>query len=90
MYADKIIIVLGFLAALLVMQIIIKKLRVRNGTELTRSSNLTIEQQLHLSRHERIDLVSMGQNSFLIVTSKGSQPTVVELHSASEGMQDAI
>jgi len=51
---------------------------------------LIIEQQLHLSRHERIDLVSTGQNSFLIVTSKGSQPTVVELHSASEGIQDAI
>jgi len=90
MYTDKIIIVLGFLTALLVIQGIIKKLRTRNGPELTRSGNLILEQQLHLSRHERIDLVSTGQNSFLIVTSKGSQPTVVELHSASEGIQDAI
>ena len=76
---DKIIVVLGFLAVLVAIQLIVK-LRARDRTTLdSHTSKIKLRSRLNLSNNERADLLNVDGKSLLIVFSKGAQPNIIDI-----------
>lgn len=76
---DKIIVVLGFLAVLVAIQLIVK-LRTRDRTTLdSHSSKIKLRSRLNLSNNERADLLNVDGKSLLIIFSKGAQPNIIDI-----------
>ena len=76
---DKIIVVLGFLALLVAIQLIVK-LRARDRTTLdNHTSKIKLRSRLNLSNYERADLLNVDGKSLLIVFSKGAQPNIIDI-----------
>lgn len=76
---DKIIVVLGFLAVLVAIQLIVK-LRTCDRTSLdSQTSKIKLRSRLNLSNNERADLLNVDGKSLLIVFSKGAQPNIIDI-----------
>ena len=78
---DKILIVCGFLLILFVIQIFLK-FRNSDGAKFKKeAAKIKLISRLNLSSKDRVELLEVGNKSFLIVFSKNAQPNVVELSS---------
>ena len=76
---DKIAIVIVFLVALILLQLVIKYRGKISQSSFPTTQNLNVYSRLSLSKTERADLISVGPQSFMVIFSKGSAPTVIEL-----------
>ena len=79
---DKILIVVLFLLALVLVQLLIKYRGKMLHSSLPKTSSFTkinIQARLPLSKKDRADVVSVGKQSFLLVFAKGNSPSIIEL-----------
>ena len=79
---DKILIVVLFLLALVLVQLLIKYRGKVLHPSLPKTSSLTkinVQARLPLSKNDRADVVSVGRQSFLLVFAKGNSPSIIEL-----------
>ena len=79
---DKILIVILFLVTLILVQLLIKYRGKVLHTSLPKSNNynsIKVLARLPLSKIDRADVISVGQQSFLLVFAKGNSPSIVEL-----------
>ena len=84
MQIDKIAIVVIFLLALLLLQLVIKYRGKVKKFSFPGSNNINVTARLSLSKTERADLISVGSQSFMVIFAKGSSPSVVELSSDTQ------
>ena len=76
---EKIAIVVIFLLALILLQLVIKyRGRVINAS-FPKASNISVNARLNLSKTDRADLISVGSQSFVVIFTKGNSPSIVEL-----------
>ena len=79
---DKILIVVLFLLALILVQLLIKyRGKVLHSTLPKPNSfnSINVQARLPLSKSDRADVISVGQQSFLLVFAKGNSPSIIEL-----------
>ena len=87
---DKIIVVLGFLAVLVAIQLIVK-LRTRDRTTLdSHTSKIKLRSRLNLSNNERADLLNVDGKSLLIIFSKGAQPNIIDITPPFENPENGL
>jgi flagellar biogenesis protein FliO len=87
---DKIIVVLGFLAVLVAIQLIVK-LRARDRTTLdSHTSKIKLRSRLNLSNNERADLLNVDGKSLLIIFSKGAQPNIIDITPPFENRENGL
>ena len=79
---DKILIVVLFLLALVLVQLLIKyrgKVLHSSLPKTNSISKINVQARLPLSKNDRADVVSVGKQSFLLVFAKGNSPSIIEL-----------
>ena len=79
---DKILIVVLFLLALVLVQLLIKyrgKVLHSSLPKTNSFSKISVRARLPLSKNDRADVVSVGKQSFLLVFAKGNSPSIIEL-----------
>jgi len=81
---DKIAIVVIFLLALLLLQLVIKYRGKVKKFSFPGSNNINVTARLSLSKTERADLISVGSQSFMVIFAKGSAPSIIELTENNE------
>ena len=82
---EKIALVCLFLGILIFVQFYLRKKYKEKLKSEPEARGLKLLSRLNLSRTSHLDLITTGQESFLIITSKNAQSTVVPLsRSASE------
>ena len=81
---DKIAIVVIFLLALLLLQLVIKYRGKSKKFSFPGTNNINVTARLSLSKTESADLISVGSQSFMVIFAKGSSPSVVELSSDTQ------
>ena len=81
---EKIAIVVIFLLALILLQLVIKYRGKVVQTSFPKASNINVNARLNLSKTERADLISVGSQSFMVIFTKGSSPSIVELTSDNQ------
>lgn len=84
---DKILIVVLFLLALILVQLLIKYRGKVLHPSLPKSNSFTdinVQARLPLSKSDRADVISIGQQSFLLVFAKGNSPSIIELSSKDQ------
>jgi hypothetical protein len=87
---DKIIVVLGFLAVLVAIQVIVK-LRARDRITLDKhTSKIMLRSRLNLSKNERADLLNVDGKSLLIIFSKGAQPNIIDITPPFENPENGL
>ena len=82
---DKILIVILFLLALVLVQLLIKYRGKVLHSSLPKTSSfnkINVQARLPLSKNDRADVVSVGKQSFLLVFAKGNSPSIIELTTA--------
>ena len=77
---EKIAIVVIFLLALILLQLVIKY----RGKVVQASFPKASNARLNLSKTERADLISVGSQSFIVIFTKGNSPSIVELTSDNQ------
>ena len=89
---EKIAIVVIFLLALILLQLVIKYRGKVVKTSFPKASNINVNARLNLSKTERADLISVGSQSFMVIFTKGNSPSIVELtsdnHLSSEPLSE--
>ena len=78
---DKIAIVIVFLLTLVLIQLVIKYRSKVTQMSFPKAKNINVTARLSLSKSDRADLICIGSQSFLVIFSKGSQPSIVEVSS---------
>ena len=81
---EKIAIVVIFLLALILLQLVIKYRGKVIQTSFPKASNINVNARLNLSKTERADLISVGSQSFMVIFTKGNSPSIVELTSDNQ------
>jgi len=81
---EKIAIVVIFLLALILLQLVIKYRGKVVRTSFPKASNIKVNARLNLSKTERADLISVGSQSFMVIFTKGNSPSIVELTSENQ------
>ena len=81
---EKIAIVVIFLLALILLQLVIKYRGKVVQTSFPKASNINVNARLNLSKTERADLISVGSQSFMVIFTKGNSPSIVELTSVNQ------
>ena len=81
---EKIAIVVIFLLALILLQLVIKYRGKVVQTSFPKASNINVNARLNLSKTERADLISVGSQSFMVIFTKGNSPSIVELTSENQ------
>ena len=81
---EKIAIVVIFLLALILLQLVIKYRGKVVQASFPKASNINVNARLNLSKTERADLISVGSQSFMVIFSKGNSPSIVELTSDNQ------
>ena len=76
---EKIAIVVIFLLALILLQLVIKYRGKVVQTSFPKANNINVNARLNLSKTERADLISVGSQSFMVIFTKGNSPSVIEL-----------
>lgn len=87
---DKILIVVLFLLALILVQLLIKYRGKVLNSSLPKSNNfnsINVQARLPLSKGDRADVISVGQQSFLLVFAKGNSPSIIELSTEEQQPQ---
>ena len=81
---SKLLIILGFLGALILVQIILKKTTFFSKLFTTPSPTLLkVINKVSVSNYSTASVLQYEDRSFLIVSGKNTQPTVVEVSSKS-------
>ena len=80
---EKIAIVVVFLLALILLQLVVKYRGKVVQSSFPKASNINVNARLNLSKTERADLISVGSQSFMVIFTKGNSPSIVELTSDS-------
>ena len=78
---EKIAIVVVFLLALILLQLVVKYRGKVVQSSFPKASNINVNARLNLSKTERADLISVGSQSFMVIFTKGNSPSIVELTS---------
>ena len=87
---DKIIVVLGFLAVLVAIQVIVK-IRCRDSTTLDSNAfKIKLCSRINLSNNDRADLLNVDGKSLLIIFSKGAQPNVIDITPPFENPENGL
>jgi flagellar biogenesis protein FliO len=81
---EKIAIVVIFLLALILLQLVIKYRGKVVQASFPKASNINVNARLNLSKTERADLISVGSQSFMVIFTKGNSPSIVELTSDNQ------
>jgi len=81
---EKIAIVVIFLLALILLQLVIKYRGKVVQASFPKASNINVNARLNLSKTERADLISVGSQSFMVIFAKGNSPSIVELTSDNQ------
>ena len=81
---EKIAIVVIFLLALILLQLLIKYRGKVAQASFPKASNINVNARLNLSKTERADLISVGSQSFIVIFTKGNSPSIVELTSDNQ------
>ena len=76
---EKIAIVVIFLLALILLQLVIKYRGKVINASFPKASNISVNARLNLSKTDRADLISVGSQSFMVIFTKGNSPSIVEL-----------
>ena len=76
---EKIAIVVIFLLALILLQLVIKYRGKVVQTSFPKANNINVNARLNLSKTERADLISVGSQSFMVIFTKGHSPSIIEL-----------
>jgi len=79
---DKILIVVLFLLALVLIQLLIKyrgKVLHPSLPKTTSFTKINVQARLPLSKSDRADVISVGKQSFLLIFAKGNSPSIIEL-----------
>ena len=84
MLIEKIAIVVIFLLALILLQLVIKYRGKVVQASFPKASNINVNARLNLSKTERADLISVGSQSFMVIFTKGNSPSIVELTSDNQ------
>ena len=87
---EKIAIVVIFLLALILLQLVIKYRGKVVQTSFPKASNINVNARLNLSKTERADLISVGSQSFMVIFTKGNSPSIVELTSDNQLSLEAL
>ena len=81
---SKLLIILGFLAALILVQIIVKRTTIFSKLFTAPSpTSLKVINKVSVSNYSTASVLQYEDRSFLIVSGKNTQPTVVEVSSQS-------
>ena len=81
---EKIAIVVIFLLALILLQLVIKYRGKVVQASFPKASKINVNARLNLSKTERADLISVGSQSFMVIFTKGNSPSIVELTSDNQ------
>tara|TARA_Y100000766_G_scaffold222381_1_gene194681 strand:- start:77 stop:391 length:315 start_codon:yes stop_codon:yes gene_type:complete len=81
---EKIAVVVIFLVALILLQLVIKYRGKVVQASFPKASNINVNARLNLSKTERADLISVGSQSFMVIFTKGNSPSIVELTSDNQ------
>ena len=81
---EKIAIVVIFLLALILLQLVIKYRGKVVQASFPKASNISVNARLNLSKTERADLIAVGSQSFMVIFTKGNSPSIVELTSDNQ------
>ena len=81
---EKIAIVVIFLVALILLQLVIKYRGKVVKASFQKASNINVNARLNLSKTERADLISVVSQSFMVIFTKGNSPSIVELTSDNQ------
>ena len=81
---EKIAIVVIFLLALILLQLVIKYRGKVVQASFPKAININVNARLNLSKTERADLISVGSQSFMVIFTKGNSPSIVELASENQ------
>lgn len=81
---EKIAIVVIFLLALILLQLVVKYRGKVVQASFPKASNINVNARLNLSKTERADLISVGSQSFMVIFTKGNSPSIVELTSDNQ------
>ena len=76
---EKIAIVVIFLLALILLQLVIKYRGKVVQTSFPKANKINVNARLNLSKTERADLISVGSQSFMVIFTKGNSPSIIEL-----------
>ena len=76
---EKIAIVVIFLVALILLQLVVKYRGTVVQASFPKANNINVNARLNLSKTERADLISVGSQSFMVIFTKGSSPSIIEL-----------
>ena len=81
---EKIAIVVIFLLALILLQLVIKYRGKVVQASFPKASNINVNARLNLSKTERADLISVVSQSFMVMVTKGNSPSRVEVTSDNQ------
>ena len=81
---EKIAIVVIFLVALILLQLVVKYRGKVVQASFPKANNINVSARLNLSKTERADLISVGSQSFMVIFTKGNSPSIVELTSDNQ------
>ncbi len=87
---EKIAIVVIFLLALILLQLVIKYRGKVVQASFPKASNINVNARLNLSKTERADLISVGSQSFMVIFTKGNSPSIVELTSDNQPSSEPL
>ena len=87
---EKIAIVVIFLIALILLQLVIKYRGKVVKSSFPKANNINVNARLNLSKTERADLISVGSQSFMVIFTKGNSPSIVELTSDNQLNLEAV
>ena len=76
---EKIAIVVIFLLALILLQLVVKYRGRAVQASFPKANNINVNARLNLSKTERADLISVGSQSFMVIFTKGNAPSIIEL-----------
>lgn len=88
---DKILIVVLFLLALILVQLLIKyrgKVLLPSLPKTSSFTDMNIRARLPLSKSDRADVISVGKQSFLLVFAKGNSPSIIELSTENQQFEN--
>ncbi len=79
MFYENLAVVIAFLGALLLLKIYLQRKREKSGAFEGDCRKISVTARLNLSSNSHADVLNVGKESFLVVFSKSTQPTIVKL-----------
>lgn len=79
MFYENLAVVIAFLGTLFLLKIYLQRKREKSGVFEGDCRKLSVTARLKLSSSSHADVLNVGKESFLVVFSKSTQPTIVKL-----------